>query len=93
MARRRQLVQLAEPVAPIEEAIQTTCGTLLALQASLARVEDVPGEHLQAEAALKAAVDLVRRAISDLRESIAIGERSPLALGFVSALHALDSPR
>jgi hypothetical protein len=80
----------AESTAPVEQAIQTGCGTLLALQASLASVEDVPGEHSRAEASLRAAIELVTAAISDLRESISSGERSPLSLGFVAAPGARD---
>lgn len=69
--------------AAVETAIQTGCGTLLALQASLASVEDIPGEHSHAEASLKAAIELVRAAVSELRTSIAADASSPLSFGFV----------
>jgi len=74
----------AQLTAAVEEAIQTGCATLLALQASLAKVALVPGDQGRVEASLIAAIELVRLAISDLRESIHGGERRPLLLGFVS---------
>lgn len=88
----RQPERGAGSATPVEEAIQTGCGTLLALQASLASVEDVPGDHGHVEASLKAAIELVRVAISDLRESIPIGDTNPLSLGFVSRRRAAEEP-
>jgi hypothetical protein len=88
--RRGRRAQGAETTAPVEEAIQTGCSALVALQASLASAEEVPGRAPPAEAALKAAIELVRIALSDLRESTASGERSPLSLGFVFARRASD---
>jgi hypothetical protein len=79
----RQAPLPSEPTTSVEQAIQTGCGTLLALQASLASVEGAPGHHHQAKASLQAAIDLVRAAISDLRGSTGRDEESPLSLGFV----------
>ena len=88
--RRRE--QDTSAIAPVEDAIQASCGTLLALRASLASVEELAGEHGHAEASLKAAIELVWVAISDLRESIPSGERNPLSLGFVSKRRTSDTP-
>jgi hypothetical protein len=68
----------------IEQAIQTGCGTLLALEASLASVEEVPGEHEHAEAAIRAAIELLRYAIADLRELVPVQAPSQMAMGFVT---------
>jgi hypothetical protein len=83
----------AHLTAPFDEAIQTGFGTLLALQASLARVELIPGDQGRVEASLIAAIELVRLAISDLRESIQGSERRPLSLGFVSRPRVADAPK
>ena len=82
-----------EATASVEDAIQASCGTLLALRASLASVEELAGEHGHAEASLKAAIELVWVAISDLRESIPSGERNPLSLGFVAKRRSSDTPK
>ena len=73
----------ARPPSAVEEAIQTGCGTLAALQASLASVETIPGPHERVEASLKAAIALVREAVADLRQLAATSSSSHLALGFV----------
>jgi len=83
-AATRQREGVAQLTAPVEEAIQSGCATLLALQASLATLELVPGDQRRVEASLIAASELVRLAISDLRESIQGVERRPLSLGFVT---------
>jgi len=70
--------------AAIEQAIQTGCGTLLALEASLASVEQAPGDHQHAEAAIRAAIELLRYAIADLRDLVAVQEPSQMAIGFVT---------
>ena len=88
--RRRRGAPNGEGTAPVDEALQTGCGALVALQASLASAEEVPGRARRAEAALRAAIELVGIALSDLRESTASGERSPLSLGFVFARRASD---
>jgi len=87
-----QLESGPELTAPVEEALQTGCGTLLALQASLASVESIPGDQGHVEDSLKAAIELTRLAISDLWESIPGGGRWPLSLGFVSRPRAADTP-
>jgi hypothetical protein len=72
------------PVSPMEEAIQAACGSLLALQTGLASISRVPGEHAQSEAALTAAIELVREAIATLRQSTPRAARSPWSHGFVT---------
>jgi hypothetical protein len=69
------------PKAAIEDAIDAGCGSLIALQASLASVDEMPGEHHREQALIRSAIDLIRALISDL-QSLRSG--SPMALGFVS---------
>ncbi len=83
----------ADATGPVEEAIQAGCGTLFALRASLASVEALPGEHGHAETALRSAIDLIVLVISDLRDSISVGSRSPLSLGFVSTPRSAHRPK
>ena len=78
-----QREQAAEPTGAVEEAIQTVCGALVALQASQASVETIPGGHHHAEASLRAAIDLVREAVADLRQLSTTSSSSEVALGFV----------
>jgi len=73
----------AQPGTAVEEAIQSGCGTLAALQASLASVETIPGKHERVEASLRAAITLVREAVAELRQHAATSSSSQLALGFV----------
>jgi hypothetical protein len=69
----------------LEEAIQSGCGSLLALEASLASVEGVPGEHGRAERALRDAMELVKSSIAELQQLMPVADRSQLALGFVAS--------
>jgi hypothetical protein len=70
--------------ARLDEAIQSGCGSLLALEASLHCVEDVPGEHGRAEAAIRAAMEMVRASIAELQALVPPRPTSQLGLGFVT---------
>jgi hypothetical protein len=67
----------------IEDAIQAGCGTLKALEASLASVERVT-DHERAERALREALELVRVAISDLETKLPGRGDSVFGHGFIT---------
>lgn len=52
----------------------------------------IPGDQGHVETLLKAAIELTRLAIAELRESIPGGEWRPLLLGFVSQPRPADTP-
>lgn len=64
----------------IDAAISAGCTSLIALEASLAKVEGLTGEHAHAESSIRAAIELIRSTISELQR---LRDRSPLSLGFV----------
>ncbi len=70
----------------IDAAIDAGCGSLVALEASLATlagladVEQISSEHAHAESSIRTAMELMRSTITELQRMRA---RSPLSLGFV----------
>jgi hypothetical protein len=63
------------------EALEMGAGSLLGLEATLARLAHVPGEHADAEAGIRSAIELVRAALEELQ--LQGDSSSKLALGFV----------
>ena len=72
--------------------MQAGCASLMALEASLARVAALPGDHSSPEAAIREAIELVRAAVGELQQRRPGRGATDLALGFVTAEPQGDEP-
>lgn len=67
----------------LEAVVETECAALMALRASRARMRFLPGDYGSAEADLGGAIELLQRALAELRAHVGGDAPSLLALGFV----------
>lgn len=68
----------------IEVALEQSCSALIALEAGLASVNAIPGEHEEAETGLRTAIESVRLVVASLRALLPGQQAPPLAFGFVT---------
>ena len=68
----------------IDQALQESCNALIALEAGLASVIAIPGEHSEAELGLHAAIESVRVVVGGLRDLLPGRQAPTLAFGFVA---------
>jgi hypothetical protein len=81
------------PAPELEAVLESECVALLALEATRARIRFLPGDHDRAEADIGGAIELLRRAIADLRPRFGGSPPSLLALGFVARNEDLGRAR